>query len=73
MGQLLVLTPVYINYHSCMTLEEARKLIANAPELENQRRSKGVSGTDKNLITPDQGPEFILYCSRLGTEPSHKL
>jgi hypothetical protein len=40
---------------------------------ENKRSSKAVSGTDKNLIIPDQGPEFVLYCSRLGTEPTHKL
>ncbi len=40
---------------------------------ENQRSYKAVSGTDKNLIVPDQGPEFLLYCSRLQTEPSHKL
>jgi len=40
---------------------------------ESQRSCKAVSGTDKNLIIPDQGPEFVLYCSRLGTEPKHKL
>jgi hypothetical protein len=40
---------------------------------ESQRSYKAVTGTDKNLIIPDQGPEFVLYCSRLGTEPSYKL
>jgi hypothetical protein len=37
---------------------------------ESQRSCKAVSGTDKNLIVPDQGPEFVLYCSRArnGTE-----
>jgi hypothetical protein len=40
---------------------------------ESQRSHQSVRGTSKNLITPDQGPEFILYCSKLGTGPSHKL
>jgi hypothetical protein len=40
---------------------------------ESRRSCKAVSGTDKNLIIPDQGPDFVLFCSRLGTEPSHKL
>ena len=41
---------------------------------ESRRSFKTVSGTDKNLAIPsDQCPEFILYCSRLETEPSHKL
>ena len=40
---------------------------------ESQRSYQAVRGTAKDLIIPDQGPEFILYCSELGTEPSHKL
>jgi hypothetical protein len=40
---------------------------------ESQRSFKAVSGTDKSLIVPDRGPEFVLYCSRLGAEASHKL
>jgi hypothetical protein len=44
---------------------------------ESQRSHQAVRGTAKDLIIPDQGPEFspefILYCSKLGTEPSHKL
>jgi hypothetical protein len=39
---------------------------------ERQRSHQSVRGTAKNLIIPDQGPEFILYCSKLGTAPSHK-
>jgi hypothetical protein len=40
---------------------------------ERRRSHQSVRGTAKNFIIPDQGPEFILYCSRLGTAPSHKL
>jgi hypothetical protein len=40
---------------------------------ESQRSHQSVRGTAKDLIVPDRGPEFILYCSKLGTEPSHKL
>jgi hypothetical protein len=40
---------------------------------ESQRSHQSVRGTAKNLIIPDQGPEFILYCSKLGTAASHKL
>ena len=40
---------------------------------ESQRSYESVRGTAKNLITPDQGPEFILHCSKLETAPSHKL
>lgn len=40
---------------------------------ESQRSHQSVRGTAKNLIRPDGGPEFILYCSRLGTASSHKL
>jgi hypothetical protein len=40
---------------------------------ESQRSYQAVRGTAKDLIIPDQGSEFILYCSKLGTEPSHKL
>ena len=40
---------------------------------DSQRSHQSVRGTAKNLIIPDQGPEFILYCSKLGTAPSHKL
>ena len=41
---------------------------------ETQRSFKGVSGTDKNLAIPsDHGPEFVLCCTKLDTEPRHKL
>ena len=40
---------------------------------ESQRSHQSVRGTAKSLIIPDQGPEFILYCSRLETAPSLKL
>ena len=40
---------------------------------ERRRSHQSVRGTAKNFIIPDQDPEFILYCSRLGTAPSHKL
>jgi hypothetical protein len=40
---------------------------------ESQRSHQAVRGTAKDLIIPDQSPEFILYCSKLGTQPSHKL
>lgn len=40
---------------------------------ESQRSHQLVRGTAKDLIIPDQAPEFILYCSMFGTEPSHKL
>ena len=40
---------------------------------EGRRSYQSVRGTAKNLIIPDQGPEFLLYCSKLGTAPSHKL
>jgi len=40
---------------------------------ESQRSHQTVRGTAKNLIVLDQGPEFLLYCSDLGTAPSHKL
>jgi hypothetical protein len=40
---------------------------------ETQRSHHSVRGTAKDLIVPDRGPEFILYCSKLGAEPSHKL
>lgn len=39
----------------------------------SQRSHQSVRGTAKELIIPDQGPEFILSCSKLGTAPSHKL
>ena len=40
---------------------------------ENKRSHKAVHGTAPGFITPDQAPEFILHCTRLGTEPSHEL
>ncbi len=40
---------------------------------ESQHSHQSVRGTAEDLIIPDRGPEFILYCSKLGTEPSHKL
>ena len=40
---------------------------------ENQRSHQAVRCTSKELINPDQAPEFVLYCSKLGTEPSHML
>ena len=40
---------------------------------ESQRSHQSVCGTAKDLIISDKGPEFILYCSKLGTAPSHKL
>ena len=40
---------------------------------ERQRSHQSVRGTAKNLIIPDRGSEFVLYCSRLGTTSSHKL
>jgi hypothetical protein len=40
---------------------------------ESQRSHQSVRGTAKNLIIPDQGPEFIVYCSKLGTAPTHKM
>jgi hypothetical protein len=40
---------------------------------ETQRQYKPVRGTAKDLIVADLGPEFILYCSRLVTKPSHTL
>jgi hypothetical protein len=40
---------------------------------ESRRSLKAVSGTDKNLIFPDYSPEFVVNCSRLGTEPRRKL
>jgi hypothetical protein len=40
---------------------------------ESKRSHQSVRGTAKELITPDRGAEFILYCSKLGTAPSHKL
>jgi hypothetical protein len=39
-----------------------------------QRSFKAVQGTDKNLSIPsDHGPEFVLFCTRLDTEPRHEL
>jgi hypothetical protein len=40
---------------------------------ESKRSHQAVRCTSKDFITPDRGPEFVLYCSKLGTEPSHKL
>jgi hypothetical protein len=40
---------------------------------ETQRSHKAVHGTAKELIIPDQAPEFVLYCSKLDTKPSHRL
>lgn len=40
---------------------------------ESQRRHQSVHGTAENLIILDRAPEFFLYCSKLGTAPSHKL
>ena len=41
---------------------------------ETQRSFKAVSGTDKNLAIPsDHAPEFVLCCTKLDTEPRHKL
>jgi len=40
---------------------------------ESQRSHRSVRGTHPSLIKPDQCPEFVLFCSGLGTEPSHKL
>jgi hypothetical protein len=40
---------------------------------ERRRSYQEVQGTAKELIIPDQGPEFVLYCSKLETEPSHRL
>jgi hypothetical protein len=40
---------------------------------ESQRSHRSVRGTAKDLIVPDRGPEFILYCSKLRTEPNHDL
>lgn len=48
---------------------EARMYIRD----ESRRSCQSVRGTATNLITPDRVPEFILYCSRRGTAPSHKL
>ena len=49
--------------------DEARMYIRD----ESQRSCRSVRGTANNLITPDRGPDLILYCSRLGTAPRHKL
>lgn len=40
---------------------------------ESKRSHQAVRGTAKSFITPDRAPSFVLYCSKLGTEPSHKL
>jgi hypothetical protein len=48
---------------------EARMYIRDESRLSQQ----SVRGTAKDLIIPDQGPEFILHCSKLGKAPSHKL
>jgi hypothetical protein len=40
---------------------------------ESKRSHQSVRGTAKNLITPDRGTEFILFCSKFGTEPSYEL
>lgn len=40
---------------------------------QNQRSHRSVRGTAKDLIIPDQAPEFVLYCSKRGTEPNHKF
>jgi hypothetical protein len=40
---------------------------------ESKRSHQTVRGTSKNFITPDRAPQFVLYCSNLGIEPSHEL
>ena len=40
---------------------------------ESKRSHQTVRCTSKDFITIDQAPEFVLYCSKLGTEPSHTL
>ena len=40
---------------------------------ESQRSQQSVRGTAKEHIIPDRGQEFILYSSKLGTAPSHRL
>ncbi|PYU78347.1 MAG: hypothetical protein DMG50_27835 [Acidobacteria bacterium] len=40
---------------------------------ESKRSHQTVRGTSKDFITLDRAPEFVLYCSKLGTEPSYKL
>jgi hypothetical protein len=39
---------------------------------ESKLSHQTVRGTSQNFITPDRAPEFVLYCSKLGTEPSHR-
>jgi len=40
---------------------------------ESRRSRQSVRGTATELILPDQAPEFILSCSKLGTAASYKL
>jgi hypothetical protein len=40
---------------------------------ESRRSHRSVRGTHPSLIKPDRGSEFVLYCSKLGTEPTPKL
>jgi hypothetical protein len=40
---------------------------------ESQRSQQSVRGTAKEHVIPDRGQEFILYSSKLGTAPSHRL
>jgi hypothetical protein len=40
---------------------------------ESQRSHQSVRGTATSLIEPARCPEFVLFCSQLGTEPSYKL
>jgi hypothetical protein len=40
---------------------------------ESKRCSQKVRGTAKDLYIPDRGPDFVFYCSRLGTHPSYKF
>lgn len=51
----------------CIFSNDARMFIRD----ESQRSHQSVRGTAPNLIISDRGPEFILYCSKLGTAPSH--
>ena len=39
----------------------------------SKRSHQAVPCTSKDVITPDRAPEFVLHCSKSGTEPSHGL
>lgn len=40
---------------------------------ESQRSHQAVRSTSQDVITPNRAPEFVLYCSNLGIEPSRWL